>query len=72
MLVPKLTAGVYVGAGVGLLPGEVTGFLSGGLHLAITRLDPSGWWFPVFFDLGLQGAPLGNGLGWRFSMGVGI
>lgn len=73
MLVPKLTAGLYFGAGVGLAPGEAAvGLLSGGVHLGITRLEPSGWWFPVFFDLGLQGSLLGGGLGWRLAAGVGI
>lgn len=73
MLVPKLTAGLYFGAGVGLVPGEVAdGYLSGGLHLGITRLDPSGWWFPVSLDLGLEGSPLGGGLFWRLLFGVGI
>lgn len=59
-------------AGVGHVPGEpLVALFSGGLHFALTRVEPSGWWFPVFFDLGLEG-PLGVAPAWRFAFGVGL
>jgi hypothetical protein len=73
ILMPKLSVGFSLGAGAGLVPGQATvGLLSGGLHLGITRLEPSGWWFPVFLELGLEGTPLGGGATWRFALGVGL
>lgn len=72
MLVPKLTAGLALGAGVIFAGGEVAvAVLSGGLHLGLTRLDPSGWWFPVSLDLGLEGSP-GGSTSWRLVFGVGL
>jgi hypothetical protein len=72
VLLPKLTAGLYFGSGVGHVAGEpLVALFSGGVHLALTRLEPSGWWFPVFFDLGLE-APWGAAPAWRFAFGVGI
>ncbi len=72
ILVPKLTAGLYFGAGAALAPGyPAAPLFSGGLHFALTRLEPSGWWIPVFFDLGLD-ATLTSPPMWRFAFGVGL
>jgi hypothetical protein len=72
ILVPKLTAGLYFGAGAALAPGyPAAPLFSGGLHLALTRLEPSGWWIPVFFDVGLDATPTSLPM-WRFVFGVGI
>ena len=71
VLIPGLTAGLFVGAGAGVLSGEVFPSFVAGLHLALTRLEPTQLWFPVFFDLGMGGGTIGLP-GWRFVFGVGL
>lgn len=80
LLVPRFTAGVFVGGGVGvapavkyqseLLPEVVAPFMRVGLHLGFTRL-PSGWWFPFFLDLGTICTERGCG-NLNFVAGIGL
>lgn len=76
LLVPELSFGFYGGAGAGFTLNRATATLQAGVHLGITRLRPSGWWCPVFIDVGLdwwESPPrlLDDGR-WRFAVGVGL
>ena len=71
VLIPGLTAGLFVGAGAGVAAGQVDANFIGGLHLAMTRLQPTLIWIPVFFDLGMGWGLSGNP-SWRFVFGVGL
>lgn len=72
LLVPELSIGFLVGAGV--LPATETSTTApafmAGLHLGMTRLRPSGWWFPFFLEVAYEvaGAPPS----FRFAAGVGL
>ncbi|MGV3625216.1 MAG: hypothetical protein ACO1OB_30665 [Archangium sp.] len=61
LLVPRLSAGVFVGGALGIappvevagvtIPGGIAPGLRLGLHFGFTRL-PNDWWVPFFLDLG--------------------
>ena len=93
LLVPELTVGLFAGAGGafesnrGLFAGAGGAFESdrasasflGGVHLGLTRLRPSGWWFPLFVEVGVQvfsfggsGTPQVTAPLWRVAVGVGL
>ena len=81
LLVPELSVGLFGGAGVGVdsLGGFAVSGL-GGVHLGLSRLRPSGWWFPFFVEVGLESTTWRDptyGLTpstahWRFAAGVGL
>ncbi len=72
LLVPELSIGFLVG--VGVLPASETSAtapsLMVGVHLGMTRLRPSGWWFPFFLEVAYEvaGAPPS----FRFAAGIGL
>lgn len=77
LLVPELSIGFFLGSGASFMGLLTKATFTGGLHLGMTRLRPSGWWFPVFVEVGLQwfesetvGRPYLPF--WRFSVGVGL
>ncbi len=72
VLVPELTVGAHFGVGRLLAEGHAATGFRWGLSLGLTRLRPSGWWFPVFLELGQEwGAPSGDAT-WRLVAGVGL
>lgn len=72
VLVPELTVAAHFGAGRLFAQGEpVTGF-RWGLSLGLTRLRPSGWWFPIFLELGQDWTASGGGASWHIVAGLGI
>lgn len=70
LLVPELSIGFFLGAGAAFTGSQTAATFFGGLHLGMTRLRPSGWWFPVFVEVGLQSFAVNSG--WRLSVGVGL
>ena len=79
LLVPEFSVGFFAGAGVEVNPTVVLPSFVGGIHLGMTRLRPSGWWFPLFVELGVaffiyefQGKTDIAGAVWRLSVGVGL
>ncbi len=75
LLVPELTVGLFAGGGAGFVdPAITTPSFLGGIHFGLTRLRPSGWWFPFFVEVGMEfffGREPAIGL-WRLGVGVGI
>lgn len=78
VLVPELTVGLFAGVGAGFVfvdPTIVAPSFLGGIHFGLTRLRPSGWWFPFFVEVGMEffwyQAELTSAR-WRLAVGVGI
>lgn len=77
VFVPELSVGLFATAGfaaqpAGVFPGYVIPLARVGLSGHLVRLQPTGLWFPVFFELGQE-----FGLGalqnaWYFAVGCGF
>lgn len=82
LLVPEVSVGLFGGAGGGAADDGWTAVSGlGGVHVGLTRLRPSGWWFPVFLEVGLEwrqwrSPELREGshpdAHWRIVAGVGL
>lgn len=79
VLIPELALAAFFGMGVLHQPAvgdwaELTLPLArAGLSVSVTRLWPSGWWFPIFLEVGQQFSP-GRRIdpGWFAAAGVGF
>ncbi len=79
VLVPEFTVGLFLGAGAAIDGALVLPSFLSGLHLGLCRMRPSGWWFPVFIEVGtevfsvdLDGKPYVIEALWRLTVGVGL